>query len=120
MLLALDQGTTSSRALIFDLQGNIVASSQKEFKQYFPKSGYVEHDADEIWSSQYSVAIEALAKAHARTGDAIALAAYCGNSNKLDKSITSFAAAYADQVTSDYKLFMKAIKAGKIKTRQPA
>jgi len=67
-----------------------------------------------------SVCGEALAKAHARTSDAIALAAYCGNSNKLDKAIASFAAAYAEQVTSDYKLFMKAIKAGKIKATQPA
>ena len=74
----------------------------------------------DVLAEYASVCGEALAKAHARTGDAIALAAYCGNSNKLDKSITSFAAAYADQVTSDYKLFMKAIKAGKIKTRQPA
>ncbi len=59
-ILALDQGTTSSRAIIFDKKGQIVSSSQKDFKQHFPKSGWVEHDANEIWSSQSSVMIEAL------------------------------------------------------------
>jgi uncharacterized protein (DUF2252 family) len=58
---------------------------------------------------------EVLAKAHARTGDAAALAGYCGDSDKLDKAIACFSAAYACQVISDYKLFMKALKAGKIK-----
>ena len=54
-ILAIDQGTTSSRAIIFDKQGNIVHSAQQEFKQYFPKSGWVEHDAMEIWGSVLSV-----------------------------------------------------------------
>lgn len=62
-ILALDQGTTSSRAIIFDKEGSIVAIAQKEFKQYYPQSGWVEHDAQEIWSSQLSVATEAVAKA---------------------------------------------------------
>lgn len=62
-ILALDQGTTSSRAIIFDREGKIVALAQKEFKQYYPQSGWVEHDAQEIWSSQLSVATEAVAKA---------------------------------------------------------
>jgi len=62
-ILALDQGTTSSRAIIFDKDGRIVAIAQKEFKQYYPRSGWVEHDAQEIWSSQLSVATEAVAKA---------------------------------------------------------
>ncbi|MEC3879721.1 glycerol kinase GlpK [Parapedobacter sp. 10938] len=62
-ILALDQGTTSSRAIIFDQQGKIAALAQKEFKQYYPQSGWVEHDAQEIWSSQLSVATEAVAKA---------------------------------------------------------
>jgi len=61
-ILALDQGTTSSRAIIFDHKGKIKASAQKEFKQIFPKSGWVEHDANEIWSSQASVAAEATVK----------------------------------------------------------
>ncbi|MDX5339088.1 MAG: glycerol kinase GlpK [Cyclobacteriaceae bacterium] len=59
-LLALDQGTTSSRAIVFDQKGQIVSVAQKEFKQYFPKQGWVEHNADEIWKSQSSVMIEAL------------------------------------------------------------
>jgi glycerol kinase len=62
-ILALDQGTTSSRAIIFDNDGQIVSTAQKEFRQYFPKPGWVEHDADEIWSSQYGVALEAMKKA---------------------------------------------------------
>lgn len=62
-ILAFDQGTTSSRALIINEMGEICAIAQKEFKQYFPQSGWVEHDAEEIWVSQYAVANEALAKA---------------------------------------------------------
>ena len=62
-VLALDQGTTSSRSIIFDKQGNIISVAQKEFKQIFPQPGWVEHDADEIWSTQYGTMAEAVAKA---------------------------------------------------------
>ncbi|WP_200975727.1 glycerol kinase GlpK [Echinicola sp. 20G] len=62
-IMALDQGTTSSRAILFDRQGQIVALAQKDFKQYFPKSGWVEHDPAEIWTSQASVILEVIAKA---------------------------------------------------------
>lgn len=62
-ILSLDQGTTSSRAIIFNKQGNIVAVAQKEFTQIFPQSGWVEHDANEIWSTQLGVATEAILKA---------------------------------------------------------
>jgi len=62
-ILALDQGTTSSRAIIFDQKGSIVSSAQKEFTQFFPQSGWVEHDANEIWSTQFGVAAEAISKA---------------------------------------------------------
>jgi glycerol kinase len=62
-ILALDQGTTSSRAIVFDRNGIPVASAQKEFTQFYPKPGWVEHDAEEIWSTQAGVAAEALAKA---------------------------------------------------------
>jgi glycerol kinase len=62
-VLALDQGTSSSRSIVFDDRGLIVASAQREFTQYFPSPGLVEHDADEIWSSQWATAQEALAKA---------------------------------------------------------
>src|SRR5256884_38696 len=62
-ILALDQGTTSSRAMVFDHSGSVVASAQKEFRQIFPKPGWVEHDATEIWATQLHTATEALAKA---------------------------------------------------------
>ena len=62
-IMALDQGTTSSRAILFDEEGTIRAVAQKEFEQLFPKPGWVEHNPNEIWSSQISVAAEALAKA---------------------------------------------------------
>ena len=62
-ILALDQGTTSSRAIIFDKKGSIVTIAQKEFTQVFPQPGWVEHDANEIWSTQLGVAAEAITKA---------------------------------------------------------
>lgn len=62
-VLSLDQGTTSSRAIVFDKAGNIVATAQKEFTQIFPQPGWVEHDANEIWSTQLGVAAEAIVKA---------------------------------------------------------
>ena len=61
-ILAIDQGTTSSRAIIFNKKGDIISVAQKEFKQYFPKPGWVEHDPIEIWSSQAGVATEAVTK----------------------------------------------------------
>ena len=63
-VLALDQGTTSSRAILFDRGGNARASAQAEFRQIFPQPGWVEHDATEIWATQSGVLHEALAKAH--------------------------------------------------------
>ena len=63
-MLALDQGTTSSRSMLFDKQGNIISVAQKEFKQIFPQPGWVEHDANEIWSTQFGTMAEAVAKAH--------------------------------------------------------
>ena len=62
-ILALDQGTTSSRAIVFDRNGLPVATAQKEFTQFYPKPGWVEHDPDEIWSTQAGVALEAITKA---------------------------------------------------------
>src|SRR5271154_1008240 len=61
-ILALDQGTTSSRAIIFDHAGQIRSVAQKEFTQIFPQPGWVEHNPNEIWSSQAGVAAEAIAK----------------------------------------------------------
>ena len=61
-ILALDQGTTSSRAVVFDKKGTIISVAQKEFTQLFPKPGWVEHDPDEIWSTQAGMAAEAVSK----------------------------------------------------------
>ncbi|MBP1778883.1 MAG: glycerol kinase, partial [candidate division NC10 bacterium] len=66
LILALDQGTTSSRAILFDRDGNIRSVAQKEFEQLFPQAGWVEHDPDEIWSSQIAVVTEALSRADVR------------------------------------------------------
>jgi glycerol kinase len=62
-ILSLDQGTTSSRAIIFDHEGIPCSVAQKEFKQYYPRPGWVEHDPEEICSAQVGVAIEAITKA---------------------------------------------------------
>ena len=59
--MALDQGTTSSRCILFDKQGNICSMAQKEFTQIYPQPGWVEHNPMEIWSSQLGVAIESMA-----------------------------------------------------------
>ncbi len=61
-MMALDQGTTSSRCILFDYEGRVVSMAQKEFTQYYPQPGWVEHNPMEIWSSQLSVAIEAMAQ----------------------------------------------------------
>ena len=65
-ILALDQGTTGSRAFIFDRRGKVVASAYKEFTQYFPRPGWVEHDAEEIWQSCVFVIGQAVARAKIR------------------------------------------------------
>lgn len=65
-IMALDQGTTSSRCILFNQQGKIVSMAQKEFEQIYPQPGWVEHDPMEIWSSQLAVAIEAMAKIGAK------------------------------------------------------
>lgn len=62
-ILAMDQGTTSSRAVIYDKAGNQVSVAQEEFRQYYPKEGWVEHDAEEIWSSQMTVSYQAMLQA---------------------------------------------------------
>ena len=61
-IMALDAGTTSNRCILFNEKGEMVSVAQKEFTQYFPKPGWVEHDASEIWSTQLGVAVEAMQK----------------------------------------------------------
>ena len=68
-ILALDQGTTSSRAILFDRAGQVAAVAQQEFRQIFPHPGWVEHDASEIWRSQYTVALDVLKKAGLPAGN---------------------------------------------------
>ena len=72
-VLALDQGTTSSRAILFDREGSIAGIAQREFTQHFPKPGWVEHDPLEIWSSQIAVATEVLGRASVRPRDVVAI-----------------------------------------------
>ncbi len=72
-IMALDAGTTSNRCILFNEKGEICSVAQKEFTQYFPKPGWVEHDADEIWSTQLGVAVEAMSKIGASAGDIAAI-----------------------------------------------
>ena len=106
-ILALDQGTTSSRAIVFDHAGNMLTVAQKEFRQIFPQPGWVEHDANEIWSSQVGVAGEALARLGVRPGDIAAL----GITNQRETTIVwdratgqpiHNAIVWQDRRTADY------------------
>jgi len=72
-ILTLDQGTTSSRAILFDHEGKILSLAQKEFKQFYPKPGWVEHDPMEIWSSQASVITEAILKENLKSEEIAAI-----------------------------------------------
>jgi glycerol kinase len=81
-ILALDQGTTSSRAIVFDRSGQVAALAQREFRQVFPQPGWVEHDAREIWATQHAVALEAIEK----VGGASAIAAV-GITNQRETTV---------------------------------
>lgn len=72
-IMALDAGTTSNRCILFDKSGRPCSVAQREFKQYFPKAGWVEHDADEIWASQLGVAVEAMTKIGATAANIAAI-----------------------------------------------
>ena len=71
--LALDQGTTSSRAILFDAQGDRVGMGQNEFTQHFPQPGWVEHDAHEIWESQLDAAKKAIAASGIEASDIVGI-----------------------------------------------
>jgi glycerol kinase len=73
VILALDQGTTSSRAVVFDVDGNVRAFAQREFTQHFPQPGWVEHDPHELWTSQYETAAHALREAGVSASDVAAI-----------------------------------------------
>ena len=73
-VMALDAGTTSNRCILFDRQGKMCSVAQKEFTQYFPQPGWVEHDANEIWTTQLGVALSAMNQVGAGRG-------YCSHRN---------------------------------------
>jgi glycerol kinase len=112
-ILALDQGTTSSRAIVFDHDGAIRAVAQKEFTQIFPSAGWVEHDPGEIWASQIGVAVEALGRAQVRPKDLAAI----GITNQRETTIVwdretgepvYNAIVWQDRRTADYCERLKA------------
>ena len=72
-IMALDSGTTSNRCILFNEKGEMCSMAQREFTQYFPKPGWVEHDPEEIWLTQYSVASEAMAKLGVTAADIAAI-----------------------------------------------
>ena len=76
-ILALDQGTTSSRAILFDAHGSILASAQREFRQIYPQPGWVEHDPRDIIATQLAVANDVVGQA-----DVQAIGISCGNTNR--------------------------------------
>src|SRR5687767_2308891 len=82
-VLALDQGTTSSRSLVFDQRGRVIAQAQRDFTQFFPQPGWVEHDAGEIWQSQRATMLEALAAAKLAPADIAAV----GISNQRETTV---------------------------------
>ncbi|HKB13916.1 MAG TPA: glycerol kinase GlpK [Vicinamibacterales bacterium] len=116
-ILALDQGTTSSRAIVFDHDGAIRAVAQKEFTQIFPQAGWVEHDPQEIWASQIGVAVEALGRGHVRPKEVAAI----GITNQRETTIVwdrdtgepiYNAIVWQDRRTADYCERLKAAGAG--------
>jgi glycerol kinase len=116
-ILALDQGTTSSRAIVFDHDGAIRAVAQKEFTQIFPSAGWVEHDPGEIWASQIGVAVEALGRAQVRPKELAAI----GITNQRETTIVwdretgdpvYNAIVWQDRRTADYCETLKAQGAG--------
>src|SRR6184192_4243087 len=116
-ILALDQGTTSSRAIVFDRDGAIRAVAQKEFTQIFPQAGWVEHDPQEIWASQIGVAVEALGRAQARPKEVAAI----GITNQRETTIVwdretgepiHNAIVWQDRRTADFCERLKADGAG--------
>src|SRR5438445_3282709 len=72
-ILALDQGTTSSRSIVFDREGSVVSAGQKEYRQIYPQSGWVEHDPHEIWRSQIETALESITKVNLTVADIVAV-----------------------------------------------
>ena len=119
-IMALDSGTTSNRCILFDKTGNICSMAQKEFTQIFPNPGWVEHDADEIWSTQLGVAVEAINKCGATVADIAAI----GITNQRETTIVwdkntgkpvynaivwqcRRTAGYCDELKADYEQLIR-------------
>jgi len=122
-ILALDQGTTSSRAIVFAGDGSIQAVAQKEFTQIFPRAGWVEHDPREIWASQIGVAIEALGRAALSASDIAAV----GITNQRETTVVwdratgepvHNAIVWQDRRTADFCERLKADGAGSLVQRK--
>lgn len=120
-IIAFDQGTTSCRTIIFNHAGQVVAQAQKEFTQYFPQPGWVEHDANEIWSTQIGTMAEAISMARLKTGDVAAI----GITNQRETTVLwnrntgepiHHALVWQDRRTADFCDQLKA--AGKAKMIQ--
>src|SRR6266545_6913928 len=116
-ILALDQGTTSSRAIVFDHDGAVRGVAQKEFTQIFPQTGWVEHDPNEIWASQIGVAVEALGRAQVRPSELAGI----GITNQRETTVVwdretgepiHNAIVWQDRRTADYCQRLKAEGAG--------
>jgi len=116
-ILSLDQGTTSSRAIVFDHEGSVRSVAQKEFTQLFPQAGWVEHDPMEIWASQIGVAVEALGRVQIRPSDLAAI----GITNQRETTIIwdrdtgapiANAIVWQDRRTADFCEQLKADGAG--------
>ena len=117
-ILALDQGTTSSRSMLFDQQGNIIATAQKEFRQIFPKPGWVEHDPEEIWSTQFGTMAEAVSRANVHMKQLAGI----GITNQRETTVVwdrktgkpvYNAIVWQDRRTADYCNQLKAANLGK-------
>ena len=119
-IVAIDQGTTSTRSILFDLKGNPLFISQKEFKQFFPNNGWVEHDPDEIWSTTLKTLKEVVLKAKQKKGKILTI----GITNQRETTILwnkktgkpiYKAIVWQDRRTEDYCNKLKKLKKEKIK-----
>ena len=118
-IVAIDQGTTSTRSILFDLKGNPLFISQKEFKQFFPNNGWVEHDPDEIWSTTLKTLKEVVLKAKQKKGKILTI----GITNQRETTILwnkktgkpiYKAIVWQDRRTEDYCNKLKKLKKEKI------
>jgi tripartite-type tricarboxylate transporter receptor subunit TctC len=105
-LLALDQGTSSSRSIVFDLQGRIVAVAQRELPQSYPQPGWVEHDPMAIWEGQLATAREALSQAKLRASDIRALGITSPKRSTLTPGIPAIAESYPGYDATNWYAFV--------------